>query len=175
MFVAGLMAATLLGATLRARPEVRSASSRFRFHEDQSFQLTLGRLNAASAETIKLAGLQAAEAADTLAICRRLSLALVGSTLSLEEIRAIEQVETDRRVGWWVEYLLADPRWADNFSQRIARACVGTHEGPFLLFRRRKFNTWLSEQLANGTRYDQIVRQMIESEGLWTDTPRLIL
>ncbi|MCC6508614.1 MAG: DUF1553 domain-containing protein, partial [Pirellulaceae bacterium] len=75
------------------------------------------------------------------------------------------------RVAWWVEHLLADKRWSDYFRQRIARACVGTHEGPFLLFRRRKFNTWLSEQLEQGTPYDRIVRQMISSDGLWTDTP----
>lgn len=171
MFMVGLLAATVLGATLRARPEVRSAAGQFRFREEETFRTTLHRLDASIANEVQQAGLQTADVADSLAICRRLSLALIGSTMSLEEIRSLEQIETDRRVEWWIEHLLADQRWADNFSQRIARACVGTHQGPFLLFRRRKFNMWLAKELADGTRYDQIVRQMISSEGLWTDKP----
>lgn len=168
---AGLMAATVLGATLRSRPDMGSKSARFGFVGDESFDQTLRRLNSANYKQIEQAGLESTYSADSLTVCRRLSLAMVGSGLSLEEIRALEQIEPKARITWWTEHLLSDPRWADYFGQRLARACVGTNEGPFLLFRRRKFNLWLSEELAKGTPYDAIVRQMVASEGLWTDTP----
>lgn len=171
MLAAGLFAVGVLGASLRARPEIGSKSSRWDFSNDESFRQTLRRVDQATQEQIAQAGLECAETADSLAVCRRLSLALVGSGMSLEEIRALEQIPETQRVAWWTGHLLSSQRWADYFSQRIARACVGSHQGPFVLFRRRKFNTWLSEQLAKGTAYDEIVRQMIASEGLWTDTP----
>lgn len=171
MLAVGLFAVGVLGASLRARPEIRSQAGRFHFSPDTSFRETLERVDLATQQQIERAGLQQAEKADALIVCRRLSLALVGSGMSLEEIRTVEQIPEERRVAWWAEHLLSSQRWADHFSQRIARACVGTHQGPFVLFRRRKFNTWLSEQLAKGTAYDEIVRQMIASEGLWTDTP----
>lgn len=166
-----LSAATVLGATLRSRPGVGSKGGAFQYHEQPEFVDTLSRLNIATDNYAKRSGLEVAGPEESLSICRRLSLALVGSTMSLEEMRAIEQIEPERRVTWWTEHLLADKRWSDNFSARISRATVGTHEGPFLLFRRRKLNTWLSTQLENDVPYDKIVRQMVGSDGLWTDTP----
>ncbi len=166
-----LSAATVLGATLRSRPEIGRKGASISFESAPDFVQTLEQLNLATDNYAKRSGLPTAGQEDPLAVCRRLSLALVGSTMSLEEIRAIEQIEADQRVAWWTEHLLADKRWSDNFSTRISRACVGTHEGPFLLFRRRKFNTWLSEQLEKNTPYDKIVRQMVSADGLWTDTP----
>lgn len=171
MLAVGLMATTGLGWTLRQRPEIGSRAGRFSFLSDASFRDSLAKLDAANASRIEQAGLQAADTAQWLTVCRRVSLALVGNGMSLEEIRALEQLPQERRVGWWVEHLLADRRWSEYFSQRIASACVGTHKGPFLLFRRRKFNSWLGDQLDKDVSYDEIVRQMIASEGLWTDTP----
>ena len=171
MLAVVLVVAAVLGATLRSRPEIGSKVGRFNYAAQPSFRLALAELDAANSREIHSAGLQATDFAESLTICRRLSLALVGSTMSLEEIRALEQIAPERRVSWWVEHLLADQRWSDYFSQRIARACVGTHQGPFLLFRRRKFNAWLAQQLDEDVPYDEIVRQMIASEGLWTDTP----
>ena len=169
--VVALSAATVVGATLRSRPEIGRKGGEFQFHERPDFLQTLEQLNQATDNYAKRSGLPTAGQEDPLSVCRRLSLALVGSNMSLEEIRAIEQIDADKRVAWWTEHLLADKRWSDNFSTRISRACVGTHEGPFLLFRRRKFNTWLSEQFEKDAPYDQIVRQMVGAEGLWTDTP----
>lgn len=171
MLAVGLFAAGVLGASLRARPEIGSQSAAWNFRKDASFREVVERVDQATQDQIDRAALQCAAGADSLVVCRRLSLALAGSGMSLEEIRAIEQIPEEQRVAWWVEHLLSSQRWADYFSQRLARACVGTHQGPFVLFRRRKFNTWLSEQLAKDTPYDEIVRQMIASEGLWTDTP----
>ncbi len=171
MGLVALSAATVLGATLRSRPAVGSKAGKYQFHERPDFRETLAQLNLATDNYAKRQGLTVAAPEDPLAVCRRLSLALVGSTLSLEEIRELEQIEPERRVAFWTEHLLADKRWSDYFSARIGRVVVGTHEGPFLLFRRRKFNIWLSEQLEKDQPYDKIVRQMVSSDGLWTDKP----
>ncbi len=171
MFGVCVAATTVLGATLRRRPDVSAMYGKLGLAAEPSFAPTLEQLNAATARSIAATGLDTAPPADSLDVCRRVSLALVGSNMSLEEIRAIELIAPQERVAWWTEHLLADKRWADYFSQRFSRAFVGTHQGPFLLFRRRKFNTWLSEQFAAGVPYDGIVRQMIASDGLWTDTP----
>ncbi len=119
------------------------------------------------------AGLMTAQVADWRTICRRLSLALVGNSPSLEELRAIERIEPERRVEWWTDYLLADTRWSHCFAERFSRAYVGTNEGPFLLFRRRKFQLWLADEFYRGTPYDQIVRNMFTATGLWTDRPEV--
>jgi hypothetical protein len=117
--------------------------------------------------------LEPAGMADWATICRRLSLGLVGSTLSLEEWRAIESFDASARVEWWTDHLLSDRRWSDYFAQRLARAFVGTQQGPFLVFRRRRFETWLAEELAKGTAYDALVRKLITAEGLWTNQPEV--
>jgi Protein of unknown function (DUF1553)/Protein of unknown function (DUF1549) len=119
------------------------------------------------------AQLQTAEKADNLTIARRLALGLVGCGLSLEEIRALQAVPEAEQIQWLTSYLLQDRRWADYFAERFSRAMVGTDEGPFLLFRRRRFNSWLSDQLHQGVGYDAIVRAVIASDGLWTDTPQV--
>ena len=68
-------------------------------------------------------------------------------------------------------HVFADPRHADYLAERLGRAYVGVEDGPFLLYRRRRFTTWLSDQLLENRRYDAIVREMITARGLWTDQP----
>lgn len=111
--------------------------------------------------------------ADNFLVARRISLALIGSGLSLEDIRALETIPQEEQIQWWTNYLLNDRRWADYFAERFSRAIVGTDSGPFLLFRRGRFNTWLSDQFYSGVGYDQIVQKIVASEGLWTDTPQV--
>jgi hypothetical protein len=48
---------------------------------------------------------------------------------------------------------------------------VGTEDGPFLKFRRRRFVAWLSDAILANRRYDAVVRDLIADEGLWTDHP----
>ncbi len=106
-----------------------------------------------------------------LVMMRRLSLALMGTIPSMQEIRRFESRPEERRLALWLDEILADRRFADYFAERLARAYVGTEDGPFLLYRRRRFVTWLSDQLASRRPYDQIVRDLIAEEGLWTDHP----
>jgi len=114
-------------------------------------------------------GLSPAAPADELAVLRRLSLALLGTAPSLEEIRRFEADTAPRRLQRWTAAYLEDVRFADYFSERLARTYVGVEAGQFILFRRDRFKGWLSEQLKNHRPYDEIVRDMIASNGVWTD------
>jgi hypothetical protein len=115
--------------------------------------------------------LQPAYRAADLAVARRLALALTGTIPSLEEIRHFETQPPNQRVHSYLSRLLQDRRYADYFAERLARVYVGTEEGPFLVYRRRRFVSWLSDQLFNNRPYDQLVRELIADEGLWTDKP----
>jgi hypothetical protein len=112
-----------------------------------------------------------ASRAPDLAIARRLSLALLGTIPSLEEIRWLEALPVEQRVSRYLDQILADRRYADYTAERLARAYVGVIDGPFVLYRRRRFVSWLADELHQRRPYDQIVRQLITSNGLWTDKP----
>jgi hypothetical protein len=109
--------------------------------------------------------------APELALMRRLSLALCGSVPSLDEIRRFEARPKNGRVEAWLDDLLSDRRCADYLAERFARAFVGTEDGPFLLFRRRRFIAWLSDALLENRPYDALVKDLIAEKGLWTDHP----
>jgi hypothetical protein len=115
--------------------------------------------------------LRGALPAADLAVARRLALGLMGTIPSLEEVRQLEALPSPERIAWWIDHILKDRRCADYLAERVARACVGTEGGPFIFFRRRRFVSWLSDQIAQDRPYDQIVRDLIASDGLWTDRP----
>jgi Protein of unknown function (DUF1553)/Protein of unknown function (DUF1549) len=165
---------SVLGATLRRRPAIEPPRDIESPYVSDGFQATLATVNSKLAKTVADSGLEAAPPADSLSIAKRASLAMLGSGMSYEEIRALQLVPESERVHWWTSRMLSDPRWSDYFAQRLSRAYVGSADGPFLLFRRRKFNAWLAERLADDkTGYNQIVHAMISAEGLWTDTPQV--
>ena len=118
-------------------------------------------------------GLQAAERADWLTVCRRMSLALVGNGLSLEEIRQLEQLPESERRQTHLQNLLNDPRFHHYWAERWTRYLVGTDGGQFIVYRRRRFRVWLAEVFAANRPYDQMVRDLITAEGLWTDKPEV--
>ena len=118
------------------------------------------------------AGLQPAPKAPSLLVVRRLALGLMGTVPSLEEIRALELVPPDQQIDWWLSRVFEDRRFADYVAERLARAYVGTEDGPFLLFRRRRFVSWISDQLHEGkTSYGQLAYHILADQGLWTDKP----
>jgi len=116
-------------------------------------------------------GLAPAPPAGDLAVMRRLSLVLAGSIPSLEEIRRFEARPKAGRIESWLDDLLHDRRCSDYLAERLARVFVGTENGPFVLFRRRRFVAWLSDVLLENRRYDALVRDLIAGRGLWTDKP----
>ena len=116
-------------------------------------------------------GITSAGTTDDLTVARRLSLGLTGTIPSLEEIRVLQSLADEQRLDWWVSRLLEDRRYADYVGERLARAYVGTDNGPFIVFRRRRFVTWLSDQLHVNKPYDQLVRELISDKGIWTNSP----
>ncbi len=170
-----LAALAFVASTLNSRPmiEQREVADLAALRSKADFQQTLATVNEQLAEMAATAEVDTAARADNLTIARRLSLALVGNGMSLEELRGFESKPPEDQLIWWTDYLLTDRRWADYFSERFSRALVGTDNGPFVLFRRRKLNAWLSEQISSGVGYDEIVREMLSAEGLWTDTPQV--
>lgn len=173
MVIMVLGAITIVAATLRGRPKIEPPERVSASYRDQDFPKSLAIANSQLAELAFDSKMDVAPRADNLAIARRISLALVGSGLSLEEIRALSLVEKENQIRWWTSYLLEDRRWADYFAERFSRAYVGTDQGPFILFRRRKFRMWLAEELRENRPYDEIVQSILSSEGLWTDTPQV--
>jgi hypothetical protein len=131
----------------------------------------VGRVDQTFREKWDAEGLTPASKASSLAVIRRISLALTGTIPSLEEIRRIEAGPEADRVGRWVDELLRDRRSSDYLAERLARAFVGIEGGPFLVYRRRRFVSWLSDELFKNRPYDQIVRDLIAGQGVWTDHP----
>ncbi len=133
----------------------------------------LRAVEASLAQSWETQGVVPAEIADWLTICRRMSLSLVGNGLSLEEIRSLQSLPESEREAVHLESLLNDSRFHDYWGERWTRFLVGADEGPFLVYRRRRFRVWLSEQFAANQRYDEMVKRLVAAEGLWTDRPEV--
>ena len=168
-----LVGVSVVGATLRRRPAIEPPQDVDSPYVSDDFQTTLATVNSNLAKVVEAAGVETAPPADSLAVAKRATLAMVGSGMSYEEIRALQLIPESERVRWWTSRMLEDRRWSDYFAQRLSRAYVGSANGPFLLFRRRKFNAWIAEHLAKDTGYNQLAHSMISAEGLWTDTPQV--
>ena len=117
------------------------------------------------------ANLSPTAVADDLTLARRLTLGLIGTIPSLEEIRRWEAELHATRLDHWLTDILNDRRCHDYLAERLARAFVGVQDGPFIIYRRRRFVAWLSDQLQANRPYDGIVRDLISDSGLWTDRP----
>jgi hypothetical protein len=160
-----------LGRGLMARPTAASGKWPHPPVQSDGFAESLAALNRAFKEHWDAEGVQPAAPAAWQTVARRASLGLIGNGLSLDELRQLERFPEATRVARWTEHLLVDQRWSDYFAQRLSRSWVGNEEGPLLAFRRRKFETWISEELRGGAAYDQLVHKLIASNGLFTDQP----
>ena len=140
-------------------------------YEGPEFRDVVLRVDAAFQQDWASNGFMPADPAPDLIQARRVSLGLMGTVPSLEGIRQFEALPPDQRMPWYIDHVLADERFHDYLAERLARAYVGTETGPFIFFRRHRFVTWLAEQVAANRPYDQIVRDVIDTEGLWTDRP----
>ncbi|MFO0928853.1 MAG: DUF1549 domain-containing protein [Gemmataceae bacterium] len=140
-------------------------------YQTDDFRAVVDRVDASFRKTWRDNTVRPAKPAPDLAVARRLALGLMGTVPSLEEIRQFEYLPADERLPWWIDHILQDRRFSDYLAERLARAAVGTEDGPFIFYRRRRFVAWLSEQISAGRPYDAIVRDLIASTGLWTDHP----
>ncbi len=133
----------------------------------------IDRVNVQWRASLLSAELDPAPQADWMTICRRISLALVGSGMSVEEIRMLEELPEKHRESRHLENLLGDRRYHDYWAERWTRFLVGADDGPFVVYRRRRFRTWLADEFEANRRYDEIVRSLVTAEGLWTDQPQV--
>lgn len=166
----GLVLAGAVALRARLFPAATSARTASRVERVES-PAVAARVDRALRAQWAEEGLEPAPRAPELAVVRRMALALTGSIPSLEEIRRFESGPEPGRLGGWLETLLGDRRSADYLAERLARVYVGTEGGPFLVYRRRRFVTWLSDQLMANRPHDRLVRDLIAGDGLWTDQP----
>src|SRR5262249_36925245 len=139
--------------------------------KDPEFKAVVDEVDAAFRAQWAELDLKPAAPGSDLTVARRLSLALTGTGPSLQELRQLEALPADERLAWWVAGILQDRRYADYFAERLARAYVGTEDGPFILFRRHRFVSWLSDELNKNTSYGSLLSELIGQQGLWTDKP----
>lgn len=166
---AGLVTSRLLRREPFAEPQSFSTKP----FQQADFQEVVNQVNDAFAKEWKTAGLQPMPLASELTIARRLSLGLTGTIPSFEEVRALEGKTTDYRMQWWLTHLFEDRRFSDYVAERFVRALVGVEDGPFIVFRRHRMTSWLSDQMFANRPYDDLVRSLITSEGIWTSKPEV--
>jgi hypothetical protein len=159
------------GSLLPVAPQPVRSHRRLSTEPDAAFRDSVAAINAALARHWASQGIEPAAKASDQAIVRRMSLALAGTIPSLQELRRFEAQPTEARLHDWLSELLADRRSSDFVAERLARAFVGVQDGPFLIYRRRRFVSWLADELQTNRPYDQIVHSLIAEEGLWTDHP----
>jgi hypothetical protein len=162
-----------LTSETQQEPEQQNDTDAKASAQDEDLAQALHEVNQLRREALEQRSLQSADMADWLTVCRRVSLALVGNGLSVEEIRQLEQVPEGLRVQVHLDNLLNDPRYHHYWGERWARFLVGTDNGQFITYRRRRFRIWLTEVFASNRRYDDMVRDLIVAEGLWTDRPEV--
>lgn len=162
----------LARADLRSNPQ--QPDSRLSHGVDRSTgQSAVSMVDYEWKAALEAEGLPSAQPADWMTVCRRMSLALVGNGLSLEEIRSLEQLPESERESAHLESLLSDPRFHHYWAERWSRFLVGTDGGQFVVYRRRRFRIWLAEVFAANEPYDQMVSKLLTAEGLWTDKPEV--
>ena len=151
-------------------------------YQKPEFRDVVERVDAEFVARWEKEGLKPAPPANELTQIRRLSLGLTGTIPALQEIRAFEEARDfyagnqpppNNHIQWWLSHLFEDRRTSDYLAERFARAYVGVENGPFLVYRRRRFVSWLSDQFHGNQPYDKVVRSLITAEGLWTSNPEV--
>jgi hypothetical protein len=113
-----------------------------------------------------------ASRATDLELLRRMTLDLLGTVPSLEELRAFEAEPETGRQERLVARLMADPRFQSAFAERLARITVGPgKKQDDLFYRRRRYTEWLRDQVAHHRPWDEVVREIVASEGVTVDGP----
>jgi hypothetical protein len=130
------------------------------------------RIDAAIDDAWRAEAVTPAPPATDLELYRRMSLDLLGTIPSLEEIRAFEAEPEAGRRERLVSRLMADPRFHEAFAERLARIVVGAgKKQDDLFYRRRRFVQWLEDQTARHRPWDDIVRELVGAEGISVDGP----
>ena len=112
-----------------------------------------------------------AAVAEDLQVLRRLSLALVGTVPSLEEIHQFEADSAPDRLHRWTARYVADSRFVEYFGARLADVFVDPVAEALKPHQRERFRSWLGKSLQQGVPYGEIAREMIAGYGIFADRP----
>ena len=115
--VVGLVAWTAVGPT-------RSAGRSDPIDSGAAAAAAADRVNELLQATWTENALEPASRADDLQVYRRLALALIGTTPSLEEIRQFEADRSPDRLQQWTSRFIADSRFVEYFAARLGDAFV---------------------------------------------------
>ena len=99
-------------------------------YREPDFQATVASVDTSFQQQWQSANVKPTTTAPDLLQARRISLALMGTVPSLEEIRQFETLPAEQRMPWWIDHVLKDSRFHDYFAERLARSYVGTEDGP---------------------------------------------
>jgi len=157
----------------RSKPAPAPKNFNARIQKDPGFAEVVTKLDAAFEQEWQQVKLQPAPPAPVLTVTRRLSLGLTGTLPSLEEIRALEQQPPEQTVQWWLTKLFEDRRYSDYLAERFARVYVGVENGPFLVYRRHRMVDWLSTEMQKNRPYNELARELITANGIWTTQPEV--
>lgn len=162
---------TVVATLLKSRKIDEPRSYDIEAYAAPEFRGTVDAVDTAFEASWAAAGLEPAPRADDLVIARRLSLGLTGVIPSLEEIRSLQAQPENERIQWFLSHLFEDERYGDFVAERFGRAFVGT-DGPALVYRRNRMMSDLAEELRANRPYDELVREIITAEGIWTSKPK---
>ncbi|HEY1172916.1 MAG TPA: DUF1553 domain-containing protein [Verrucomicrobiae bacterium] len=168
-----VLAGSVLLPLWRNKPPPAPKNFQSKTQPDAAFADVVARVDAAFEKEWQAASVKPAPAAPILTLARRLSLGLTGTLPSLEEIRALEQQPAELALQWWLARLLEDRRYSDYLAERFARVYVGVENGPFLIYRRHRMVDWLSTEIQKNRPYDEITRELINANGIWTTQPEV--
>lgn len=168
LFVGSLLSSALISpvATTVGQQPVTPETQRY-----TTWNLVAANIDQALARQHQQLKLIPTEPAADLTVMRRVSLGLRGTIPALADIRQWESLPANERLDWWLDHLLGDRRTADYLAERFARAWVGVDNTPVILFRRRRLVQWTSDQLLANRAYDELIRELVAAEGVWTDQP----
>ena len=102
--------------------------------------------------------------ADDATFLRRVTLDLVGTVPTADEVRAFLADADPARRAKLVDRLLEDPRFAARQAAVWDLVLFGRN-APSEVQKRDVFRAWLAERIAKNVPYDQWVREMLRAEG----------
>lgn len=115
--------------------------------------------------------IEPAVVADDLQVFRRLTLALVGTAPSLEEVRQFEADKSPNRLQQWTVRLIEDTRFVEYFGARLGDVFVDPVTEDLKPHQRERFARWLGKAIQQGQSYSDISREMISGRGAFADHP----
>lgn len=129
---------------------------------DPSLRTVIDREIDGHLERLKIAP---APAADDATFLRRVTLDLIGTIPTADEVQRFLAETDPAKRSKAVDRLLEDPRYAAHQATQWDLALFGRHPANAEMRKREAFQKWLTEQLAKNVPYDRWVLDLFLAEG----------